>query len=181
MGFNNTAVTATTDAKGENIELDDLQDFATDDQVDDLIASLRRPGGLTPNPNAGNPGRPANIPNPGVFVAARAVDNLKTGCFVSRHFARTQRTLTADFLTAARLRTWTTFKKAEEEYEDPDEQPKLEKASTPKTLEFIDEFPLALRNFAGLVGHFRMSLEMTQYRQKPMIQHSERMTVCIPV
>ena len=74
MGFNAAARARLTDVDRENLQLTDLAAFITDDDFDDLISSLRKPGRTV----EGNP-------DPGVYVASRAVDGLKTGCYIARH------------------------------------------------------------------------------------------------
>ena len=49
-----------------------ISDFVEFDKdgIETLCASVRKPGGTIPNPNAGNAGGPATIPNPGYSLPA---------------------------------------------------------------------------------------------------------------
>jgi hypothetical protein len=75
MGFTNPMATYITTEQGINTleELENLEDKA----VERLCQALKKPGGTVPNPNAGAPGAPAQIPKPGFNVSIKAEENLK--------------------------------------------------------------------------------------------------------
>jgi hypothetical protein len=57
----------------------------TDVTIADLISTIRKPGGIIPDPAV--PTIPPTIPNPGINVGHRAVTNLKKlASFVARHY-----------------------------------------------------------------------------------------------
>ena len=143
MGFSNAARTIITDPERENLRLGDLIHM-DDDQVEALCSSLRKPGGTIPNP-AGGQG--ARIPNPGTYIPARAEDNLKAACFLAKHYARTDRTLTAALLVMPRIRRYATFKVQEANYKEPDDHMKLETPN--KIWDFIENFPEHLGLYNG--------------------------------
>ena len=63
--------------------LDKLDEFKvlTNDEIESLCKIVRRPGGTIPNPNAGDPGQPATLSNPGEQVLLRAELNIKLACY----------------------------------------------------------------------------------------------------
>ena len=63
--------------------LDDLK-ILTNDGIESLCKVVRRPGGTITKPNAGDPGQPATLSNPGEQVLLRAEINLKLACYYLR-------------------------------------------------------------------------------------------------
>ena len=75
FGFTNVAATAITDQ--QDIDSVEELELLSDEEIESLCKALRRPGGTVANSDAGNPGAPAQIPNPGNYVSLRAEANLK--------------------------------------------------------------------------------------------------------
>ena len=83
-----------------------LDEFALldDDEVENLIKVIRRPGGLMVNPNAAVAGQPPTIPNPGMTVTLRATNNLKLMCYYMKHREKTSRVLDPALVTLDAVR-----------------------------------------------------------------------------
>ena len=120
IGFTNEAATYITneDEGGMN----DLASFRilTDDEVDDLCKTVRRPGGLVANPNAADAGQPAQTANPGIPVSLKACANLKLMCYFLRFKRNTSRAVAAPDITQANLDRLRGYKQWEEDHDDPD-------------------------------------------------------------
>ena len=145
IGFNAGARAVITGADGEDLDLPALAEFTTDSEVELFVDGLRKPGGTAAANN--------NDPNRGVRVSAKALDRMKTACYIQRHFARTGRALNAfAFFTVAKLLTWKNYRVAENTRQDPDELPVLLKGTEGAILDFIEEFPQALTSFTGTGG-----------------------------
>ena len=63
LGFSAKGAGFITDDQGLDT-LDELK-VLTNDDVENLCKVVRRPGGAIPNPNAGDPGQPSMLSNPG--------------------------------------------------------------------------------------------------------------------
>ena len=70
LGFSAKGAGFITDNQGLDT-LDELK-VLTNDEIESLCKVVRCPGGTTPNPNAGDPGQPATLSNPGEQVPLRA-------------------------------------------------------------------------------------------------------------
>ena len=101
-------------------QLDDLDTIRelTDKDIDALAKTPRSPGGTIPNPVAG--AAPANIPNPGMQVPARAIRNLKLVAYFLKHRERISRTTTAADILMADVRDLRHLRDEELNHEDPD-------------------------------------------------------------
>ncbi|KAL7572975.1 hypothetical protein ACA910_007475 [Epithemia clementina (nom. ined.)] len=69
-----------------------------------ICANIRKPGGTFPNPQAGFPGQPAMVPNPGVtigFVQQRRLEQLR---YYIHHLERIQRVFDVFQATRERVR-----------------------------------------------------------------------------
>ena len=66
LGFSAKAAGFFTDDQGLDT-LDELKGL-TNDEIERLCKAVRRPGGIFPNPNAGDPGKPATLSKPGEQV-----------------------------------------------------------------------------------------------------------------
>ena len=153
MGFNaNARVYMEDSANGEGMTLESLLEYEDSSDFEALFDSLRKPGGTIPNPNAAVQGQPQALPNPGVRVSSRAIDNFKTGCFIAQHMQKCGRTAEANVYTTNRLRQWKALRKQAEDYVDPDELPKLQKETETAITDFIDEFDGILSSFTGTGG-----------------------------
>ena len=105
-------------------DLDELENLH-DKDVEKVCKALKNPGGTIPNPNAGQRGAPANIPNPGFNVPVKGEQNLKLAAYYVRHQKRISRPIVIPALTAALLRRFKDLKEAEEEHKDPTENPTI--------------------------------------------------------
>ena len=94
MGFSAQAATYMTDVE----EVNSLTETASmkDADVEKLCKTIRRPGGMIPNPVAGVP---AMIANPGIPVSTRAERNMKMLCYYLRYYARVSRTPSINGIT----------------------------------------------------------------------------------
>ena len=63
LGFSAKASIFITNDQGLDT-LDEVK-VITNDEIESLCNAVRRPGGTVPNPNAGDPGQPATLSNPG--------------------------------------------------------------------------------------------------------------------
>ena len=95
LGFSNEARNIIIDVAREGIIT--MADMAKlqDDDVDELISTLHKPGGTIPGVAGG-----AAVPNPGVYVNSHTADKMKMACFMARHYAHTGRTLNDVDITA---------------------------------------------------------------------------------
>jgi hypothetical protein len=136
VGFNDTVRDVLLHVDLENIELEELATWGNE-EVDDLVRSLRKQKDADDN---------------ALYVSVKAVENLKTVCYVLRHQLRTEMTLAYTTFTTPKLLTWKAERKAEEAYKEPEEAPKLVKADEQTILIFIDEFPEHLARYTGSQG-----------------------------
>ena len=70
--------------------MDELK-LLTNDEIESFFKVVRRPGGIVPNPNSGDPGQPATLSNPGEKVPLLAELNLKLACYYLQFKDRTSR------------------------------------------------------------------------------------------
>ena len=97
LGFLNQGPNMITVNQGiDNIDV--LADL-DNDEIDTLLKLLCCPGGVIANPNAADPGQPAYINAPGIFVSMRAATNLKLAVYYCRHMRRTSRPFAAALIT----------------------------------------------------------------------------------
>jgi hypothetical protein len=101
LGFSAPAATYITGTE----DIDDMEELEIlgDTDVHHLCDSVRNPGGLIANPNAGVAGQAAQIRNPGIPVSTRAETNLKQAAYYLRHQHRIGRTAEAASLTLCRV------------------------------------------------------------------------------
>ena len=111
LGFSAPAALYITNDQGMN----KLSEFTllTDDEVENLCKVVRRPGGTIPNPQraalqeAGDDipaDMPAHVPNPGIVVPLRAVNNLKLACYFLRFREKTSRDSDPGVVTLPEIR-----------------------------------------------------------------------------
>ena len=82
LGFSAKADGVITNDQG--LDTSDELKVLTNDEIESLCKVVWRPGGTVPNPNAGDPGQPATLSNPGEQVPLRAELNLKLACYYLR-------------------------------------------------------------------------------------------------
>jgi hypothetical protein len=105
VGFTAPVAANITDVENIN-SLEELKLLSSDD-VETLCQTLRNPGGLVNNPNAGIAGQPQQIRNPGRHVSARAEKNMKLTDYFLRHQDYCSRTVQAADITLQVIRPMT--------------------------------------------------------------------------
>jgi hypothetical protein len=161
MGFTNPMATCITTEQGINSleELEDVEDKA----VERLCQALKKPGRTVPNPNAGAPGAPAQIPNPGFNVSIKAEENLKLAAYLVRHQRRISRPSTVAAITIEAVRKFKEMKAAEESHKDPTEKPIINDKNWQRTLDDVEEY---LRNHL-VQTHIPLSYVVRKNEQVP--------------
>jgi hypothetical protein len=161
MGFTNPVATYITTEQGINSleELENLEDKA----VKRLCQALKKPGWTVPNPNAGAPGAPAQIPNPGFNVSIKAEENLKLAAYLVRHKRRIRRPATVAAITIEAVRKFKEMKAAEESHKDPTEKPIINDKNWQRTLDDVEEY---LHNHLGQT-HIPLSYVVRKNEQVP--------------
>jgi hypothetical protein len=149
MGFSGEATVILAAADKENLTIESLQ-YMDDKTVETLCASLRKPGGMIAGVPLPGGVAVQQVRDPGVFVSTRAEMNLKTSCYMARHYARTSRVLDAAALTEATIFEFKQYKESEKEYKEPTDPMKLK--GPDKILDFIDEWPEQLALYNGQDG-----------------------------
>ena len=89
LGFSANSDGFITDGHGLDT-LDELK-VLTNDEIESLCKVVWRPGGTVPNTNAGDPGQPATLSNPGEQVPLRAELKLKLACYYLQFKDQTSR------------------------------------------------------------------------------------------
>ena len=125
----------------------DFVEFEKED-VETLCASVRKPGGTIPNPNARAPGAPANIPNPGYAIPAICEKRLISAAYTARVYAMIGREINSENMNRARLKKYDAHKKLIDEHEDPERLPQVSK--TFGIIKAMDLVPGHLRERLGL-------------------------------
>jgi hypothetical protein len=138
IGFSAEAARTITDDQ-EISSIEELKILMNNDVVK-LCKALRCPGGTINNPNAQDVGAPARIPNPGINVPLRAVENLKMAAYYVGHHDRISRTVQPGMITLVRVRALQPLKDHEECHEQPDEPPILNEKDMVKTMDSIDSY-----------------------------------------
>jgi hypothetical protein len=130
--------------------LDELK-VLQDDDVCVLCKTVRRPGGVVPNPNAAEAGQPATIPNNGVAVTVRFEANLKLAVYMVRHrLNRISRPCTIESIDVDNVRKYQQMKDVEAAYTKPDTKPTINDKDWPKTMEAIQEYLSRVLGEGGL-------------------------------
>jgi hypothetical protein len=149
MGFSADATVILAAADKENLTVDSLQ-YMDDKTVETLCASLRKPGGMIDGPAPAGGAAIQQIRDPGVFVSTRAEMNMKTSCYMARHYARTSRVLEPAAITEQTIFEFKQYKESEQAYKEPTETMKLK--GPDKILDFIDEWPEHIALYNGQNG-----------------------------
>ena len=86
--------------------LETIEDFAEfeKEDIETLCASVRKPGGMIPNPNAAAPGAPATIPNPGYAIPAICEKRLVSAAYAAKIYAMIGRDITMNTMNRERLK-----------------------------------------------------------------------------
>jgi hypothetical protein len=145
MGFSGDAAVILAEADKENLTVESLQ-YMDDKTVETLCTSLRKPGGMIDGSAPAGGAAIQKIRDSGVFVSTRAEMNMKTSCYMARHYARTLQVLEPAAITKQSIFEFKQYKDSETAYKEPTEQMKLK--GPDKILDFIDEWPehIALYN-----------------------------------
>ena len=85
LGCTNPAAQYITDVGRGGMDTIEAFENLTDEQVEDLVKSVRRPGGTIPNPNANVAGQPPEITNPGIPISLKAQVNIQLLLYVVIH------------------------------------------------------------------------------------------------
>jgi hypothetical protein len=136
LGFSANAAVYITGT--EDIDNMEELEILSDTDVHNLCDSVRNPGGLIANPNAGGQGQAAQIRNPGIPVSTRAETNLKQTAYYLRHQRRIGRTADAANITLATVRAMKPLIDHEKDHTNPDEPRKLD--DTKKMVAFLETF-----------------------------------------
>ena len=130
--------------------LESIQDFAEfeKEDIETLCASIRKPGGTIPNPNAAAPGAPDNIPNPGFAIPAICEKRLISAAYTARIYSMIGRGIDNNSMNRARLKKFDAHKKLIDEHQDPEKLPQVTK--TFGIIKAMDLVPGHLRERLGL-------------------------------
>jgi hypothetical protein len=153
IGINVAGATAALNAQG----IEGFDDFTilTEDDVSNVCNNVRKPGGTIVNPNFNPaqpiPGVPPTIPNPGIQLGHVFEKRLKMLHYYCNHMLRIQRPIVANQATIARLTACYRLKDKEDEKEDVELPPKLQKIDKVRDiLEDIDNYLIRKLGASGL-------------------------------
>ena len=130
--------------------LESIQDFAEfeKEDIETLCASVRKPGGTIPNPNAAAPGAPATIPNPGFAIPAICEKRLISAAYTAKMYSMIGRDIDNNTMNRARLKKFDAHKRLIDEHQDPEKLPQVTK--TFGIIKAMDLVPGHLRERLGL-------------------------------
>ena len=140
--------------------LDDLSSF-DDEGIKTLCASVRKPGGLIPDPNAPPPavgrgarnqnqGPQAMIANPGFKIPAICERRMKDAAYTAKYYEMIGRGISSDSLSADRILEFKVLKELQKNHKDPDKFPVISK--TFSITKALDALPGYLRERLGCRG-----------------------------
>ncbi len=109
IGFSNQGAVAVVDVHG----YDEIEELSHAD-AKNLCHVIRKPGGMIPGDNG------ENVPNPGVFISARAEESLKLAIYFIKHRKRTSRVTNPADITLQNIRSLKELMDDEEQHEEPD-------------------------------------------------------------
>ena len=118
--------------------LDELK-VLTNDEIKSLCKVVRRPGGTIPNPDAGDPGQPATLSNPGEQVPLRAEIKLKLACYYLRFKDQTSQVVGAPDINLVNVRRLQNDRDWEKSHKDVDDQ-ELSLRDWYRNIESIEEW-----------------------------------------
>ena len=102
--------------------IDDLAEFDEED-VKNLCASVRKPGGMIEDPNNAT----KQIANPGHSIPAIAEKRLKLACYGARIYRLLGRAITADGLNRDRLKLFEQHQATVKDHQEPENLPPVSK------------------------------------------------------
>ena len=143
LGFSAKAAGFITDEQG----LDTLNDLKvlTNGEIEIFCKVVRRPGGTVPNPNAGDPGQPATLLNPGEKFPLRSELNLKLACYYILFKDRTRRVVGSPDINLVNVHALWNHRYWEKYHKDMD-APELSLRDWSRNTESIEEW------FRGCLG-----------------------------
>ena len=127
--------------------IDDFLEFDKD-SIEVLCSSVRKPGGTIPNPNAGNAGAPATIPDPGYSIPAIAEKRLIAAAYTAYVYNMIGREITTATLSRSRIKQFQAYRTLMDEHEDPEKLQPVSK--TFGIIKAMDIVPLHLRDRLGV-------------------------------
>ena len=130
--------------------LETLEDFPEFDKdaIEVLCSSVRKPGGTIANPDAGNPGAPARIPNPGYNIPAICEKRLISAAYTSRVYDMIGRNISTATMTRNRIKQFQAYRNMMNEHEDPEKLQPVSK--TFGIVKAMDMVPSHLRDRLGV-------------------------------
>lgn len=134
--------------RDEGLEtLDDFIEF-DDTAITNLCASVRKPGGTIPNPQAAAAGQPAVIPNPGFSLSAICEKRLKLASYTAKCYHLIGRQIDQVSMNRMRLRFYDDHKKIVDAYEAPEKLQPVSKSFG--IIRAMDIVPSHLRERLGV-------------------------------
>jgi hypothetical protein len=157
--FNNTLGIASVDTRNALLDqgLDDFDHFLgfSEEDIEQICANVRKPGGTIANPDAGEDGQPARIPNPGHPIGYLHEKRLKQLCYERNQLVRVQRNFVANSTTIVRLNETWRLREEEKQRDDiaftPDHPEKCAKVEdVKKALENFEDWVLSSYGTTGI-------------------------------
>ena len=133
LGFSTAAATELTDKQGMN-NLTEYE-LLDDEEVTNLCKTLRRPGGLVPDPDDTT----EMIQDPGVAITPRAETNLKLMVYYLRYRTRVSRPKKEHLITLESVRGMKDHHRWEKDHKQV-EAPKINPKDWPSTIDSIEEY-----------------------------------------
>ena len=133
LGFSGDARTNITEADHQGISSLNIIKRMTDDDVETLMRTVRKPGGTIAQADG------TRIANPGIAVSAFAEKNFKLMVYFLRHKERTSRTLQAADITLDNVNAIRELREVEHQHEDPT-NPEFDTRDWPKVFDGINEW-----------------------------------------
>ena len=127
-----------------------LTDFLEFDKeaIEVLCSSVRKPGGTIPNPDIGNLGAPAAIPNPGYSIPAICEKRLIAASYTAKLYDMIGRAITSDTMSRERIKKFETHRILMEDHEDPEKLQVVSKSFG--IIRAMDMVPSHLRDRLGV-------------------------------
>ena len=119
-------------------QIDELKDLE-DDEVENLLKLLRRPGGTIPNPNENDLGQATHITAPCISVSMRANTHLKLSLYYCRHMIKTSRPVRITDILCPIIRALKGLREEKEKVRETPKYPAIDPKNWLKTLEAVQE------------------------------------------
>lgn len=151
IGLSQAGATAIVNEQGIST-IEELR-LLTEDEIETLCKTVRRPGGtVVPQaaPGAAAAAAPAPVPNPGTAISLRAETNIKLANYYCKYRQKTSRATTPAEITLQNVRSITGLREWEQNHTDLKAPPNIiNNKNWPKTFEAIVEL---LRANLGVTG-----------------------------